>query len=324
MDGTGDQKQRAPLTADELEERISTLAVECGIVLKDGYAGFAPEEPPDSQDIAAEKGYADAVWPWRRLMSECLSYLAIQSLMLENLLRHQPGEPSNFMRASWSLSTKAASDARCILHLCDLGYVTQASIIARSCIETIEALAAFCLDRNSADAFVSAQTPDQANHAWYILVRKNARRTIDTAFAEIVESDPETLAWRRHNRRVLGAMTHPSYMAPLLNVFSVWQDGSDGHPMLPAKTMNCVTIFQAIADTCFEHASVLLMIAGRDRDKIDVLPRSYENVGFFEEDWLDSYASLGPKYLQRLWLFFLAHQESEPFSLWRSQEWREG
>jgi hypothetical protein len=313
-----DWMQLTPLTAEELEERISALAVECGIVLKEGRAGFAPDAAPDLPDIVEEKDYSEAVWPWRRLMCECANYLLLQSLMFQNLLRNHPGEPTNFLRACWSLSTKAASDARCTLHLCDYGYVSQASMVARSCIESIEALAAFSLDRDSADTFVSAETPDQANHAWYIAIRKNARRTIDTAFAEIIELDEETIAWRRNNRRVLGAMTHPSFMAPLLNIFSVWQDGKEGHPVLPAKTTGCVPLFQAVADTCFEYASVLLLTARGNPDDIDVDTPAHENVGFFEEDWLDSYASRGHKFFQRLWVFFLKHQESEPFSRWRT------
>lgn len=320
MDATSDQGQGAPSTASELEKLISIIAVECGILLKDGCAGFAPEAAIDSLRIAEEKGYAEAVWPWRRLMSECLNYLLIHSLMLESLLRQHSGEPTNFVRACWSLSTKAASDAQCVLHLCDQGFVPQASIIARSCIESIEALAAFTLDRSAADAFVSAQTPEEANHAWYVLIRKNARRSINSAFAEIVEIDQDTTEWRHHNRRLLGAMTHPSYMAPLLNIFSVWQDGNEGHPILPARTKACVQIFQAIADTCFEYSSILQLTARGNPDEIDNIIPTYKNVGFFKEDWLDSYASRGHKFFQRLWLFFLTNQESKPFSLWREQE----
>jgi hypothetical protein len=320
MDAIDDQRQVPPATLGALEERISAIAVECGIILNDGFAGFEAEAPPDLQHVAEERDYAEAVWPWRRLMAECVNYLSIQSLTFESLLRREAGGYSNFVRASWSLSTKAASDARCVLHLCDHGFVAQASIVARSCIEAIETLAAFTLERDSADSFVAAQTPEEANHAWFALIRKKARRAMDDAFADIVEMDQATVEWRTHNHRLFGALTHPSYLAPMLNMFSDWKDGVDAHPIFPARTVNCIKAFQAIAEACFEYASLLLLTAdkARDTDGSDAAAAAtpHENVGFFEEDWLDSYASRGHKFFQRLWIFFLQHQEQSPFSLW--------
>jgi hypothetical protein len=322
MTGVESQRQDVPATESSLEERIAVIAVECGIILKDGCPGFAPEPAlAASQHVAEEKGYAEAVWPWRRLMAECINYLTIQSLTFEMVLRREDVNTTNFLRAAWLLSTKAASDARCALHLCDHGFAAQAAIVARSCIETIEALAAFVLDPDSADAFVSSQTLDEANHTWFALIRNKARRAMDDAFAKFVTMDQKTEEWRQHNRRLQGALTHPSYLAPMLNLFSKWEEGRTAHPTLPARTMDCVQVSQAIASSCFEYASLVLFhLAGSPVRGEEAQPTPlHKNVGFFEEDWLDSYASRGHKFLQRLWSFYLQYQDSPPFSLWRDE-----
>jgi hypothetical protein len=311
-----------PSNEAELEEQISAIAVGCGIVLNDGYAGFAPEAASTAlYSIAEERGYADCVWPWRRLMTECVNYLAIQSLAFEMALRRDEPTPNDFIRAAWSLSTKATSEARCVLHLCDHGFPGQAAIVARSCIETIEALAAFLLDPESTSAFVASKTPDEANRTWFELIRKKARRAIDDAFAEIVELDERTKDWRQHNLRLHGALTHPSYMAPMLNLFLDWEDGREGHPTLPARTMNCVQVWQAIVAACFEYASLVLLRVAGPVDAVSAEPpMAYENVGFFEEAWLDSYAGRGHKFFQKLWIFFVERQYSPPFSTWRGEQ----
>jgi hypothetical protein len=134
--------------------------------------------------------------------------------------------------------------------------------------------------------------------------------------------DQETAEWRHHNRRLLSGLTHPSYLAPMLNLFADWEEGEEGHPLLPARSLNCVKLFQAVADSCFEYASLLLLTVNgrRDTNGTDVVSKAlpYENVGFFEDDWLDSYASRGHKFFQRLLILFLQHEGYPPFSLWNA------
>lgn len=253
-------------------------------------------------------------------MAECVNYLIIQSLKHEGLLGKSKGEAGDFQRAAWSLSTKAASDALCVLQLCDRGFVPQATIVARSCVEAIEVLAAFTVKRDYAVSFVAARTPDEANQNWYRVLRK-ARATMDAAFADYVEIDEDTQGWRNDNRRFLGAHSHPSFVVPLLNSYSTWETEEFAHPLLPARTRTCVRVFQPIADACFEYASLLMHATDGQRAAADQryeLPTNpYANCGFFEEDWLDSYAAYGHRFIQLLWIIYIANQNDPPFCLWQ-------
>lgn len=88
--------------------------------------------------------------------------------------------------------------------------------------------------------------------------------------------------------------------------------------------MDCVSLFETVADVCFEYASVVLLsihgVRDTGRDDLEVVATPYENAGFFDEAWIDSYASRGHKFFQRVWLFYLQHQDGLPFSLWRAGE----
>lgn len=313
------ESRKPPSTPRQLERLIARLAVENGIVLNYGRAGLKTPKAPRIPDVPQEKGYAEGTWPWRRLMEECINYLTILSLTCEAVLVKSEKD-NNYLRAAWSLSTKAASDALCVLQLCDRGFVPQASMVARSCIEAIEVLSAFTIKRDDADPFVAAQTPQDANLNWH-RVQKKARRKMDAAFAEFVEIDKETLDWREENRRFLGAHIHPSFVAPMLNIHSKWENNAPAHPLMPARTKTCVRVFQPIADACFEF-SALLQLSTRGRrggiGKQDGPPiQGYENRGFFTENWLDSYATFGHQFIQQLWLMYIWHQKDPPFCDWR-------
>ncbi|MDX2236031.1 MAG: hypothetical protein NW203_00565 [Hyphomonadaceae bacterium] len=306
-----------------LEKSIAKLATDSGIVLnKDGYAGWGPtlgDEPEVPEHVGEEKGYLLAVWPWRRLMVECINYLSINALAFQQLVRNEKFQQDLF-RALCSQHVKAASDAICVLHMADHGYVAQSAVIAQSCKESMEACALFMLDPSAADVFVGAETLDEANDVWFSTIRK-ARKAVDKALTNLAPRDVDTADWMHHKNRLFGALKHPSHIGPMLNAYVEWEDGRTARPMLPARTLDCVTVFQTIAATCFELASIVLLAAHGRRD--DTSPatatedRPYEIAGFFEEDWLDSYASRGHKFMQNLWCFYIERQEEQPFVAWR-------
>ena len=313
---------------ERLNSDIKAIATDCGIELLEDELPFDPIYPYPNDDILSDPDYQLAIQPWMELAKECLRFLIVNSLAFEQLIHKRHGD---FIKAQFSLMLRAAQDYRSIIDLIESGHSLQADVVLVSMIETLEFASAVVIDPELAIGFVAADTPEDANKFWHQYISKSkARKKIDGMMELFLKPHKgekgivEHYAWKSEALKVLGATKHPNFVAPLIPLYESADREAPAMLQIPKRRTYSVKTIQLAADACVEYANVVLLKfapknPSEDNDGKEPDDEN-EPAGFFDERWLDSYASRGHKFLQLVWLYFLNHQDEHPFNLWQQTE----
>lgn len=307
-----------------LRTKFIEIAETLGISLNDGELPFGNLLDVNSVKVAEDSSYQTAMQPWLPLGEECLRYLTVMSILFQKgIEKHN----TDFVRAQWSLVSRACQDCRAILKLIDDGFTLQADTLLASYLETLEFAAALFIDSELAGQFVSAETPEESNAFWFRYIAKSkARNKIDALMKEFFVAASHDLdrdeyeQWRSEHRRILGSSKHPNYVSVFVPLFENFPEDSPPFLQMPARRSYSVKTIQALADACVEYANVILLLFARKSEDSDqdfaIDAQEIEGL-IFEEEWLNSYATRGHKFMQTVWIYYLEQQDLPPFNIWR-------